>query len=131
MTINSLPNEIVGEIFNYIPGKYLSLCNKNYWYKYYIEKNGNKSRISYVRFILRNDFSFIFEKYVVLNFQFLIKQKKIIYKDKIFARKIDLFKYLSTFVFNSNKCKNILDEHMKINRLVFKKIKTKLNKWSN
>lgn len=131
MTINSLPNEIVGEIFNYVPEKYLSLCNKNHWHKYYTKKNDNKSRISYARFLLRNDFSFIFEQYVVLNFQFFIKQKKIIYKDKIFSRKIDLFKYLSTFVFNSNKCKNILDDHMKNNRLVFKKIKTKLNKWSN
>ena len=53
------------------------------------------------------------------------------HNSKIFQRKIDLMNYLSTFVFNSPKCRNILKKFMKKEGLVFKKIKTTLNKWTN
>ena len=38
-----------------------------------------------------------------------IKKKRLIYQDKIFPRKVELIKYLSIFIFESTKCKNILE----------------------
>ena len=129
--INKLPEDMVGEIYSFIPIKSLSLTNKYYWKKNYIKKIQQKPLASYWRFLLRYDYSFIFREYLEYYFVFFIKNKKVIYQDKIFPRKIELIKYLSTFVFDSQKCKNIIDLNMRNKGLVFKRIKTRFNKWIN
>ena len=91
----------------------------------------NMKASSYWRFLLRYDNNFVFNEYLIYNFTYFIKNKKIIYQDKIFPRKVELVKYLSTFVFDSQKCKVILEKFMRKDRLVFKKIKTKIRKWTN
>ena len=134
MKINSLPEDIVGEIFSFIPLKFLSLSNKKNWdsyYKFKICHNLHKNQGSYWRFLLRNDNDFIFSEYLVYYFPIFIKRKKLIYKGKIFQSKIDLMNYLSTYIFSSPKCKNIINKFMKKDGLVFKKIKTKIHKWTN
>tara|TARA_B100000073_G_scaffold296163_1_gene260745 strand:- start:3438 stop:3839 length:402 start_codon:yes stop_codon:yes gene_type:complete len=133
MKINFLPEVLVGEIFSFISLKNLAKCNKSFFNKYYLLKNKNKEKIkqSYFRFLLRNDMNFIFEKYIDIKFAYFIKNKKIIYKDKIYPRKIELLRYLTCFVFESPKCKKIIENHMKKNKLVFKKIKLISNKWTN
>jgi hypothetical protein len=134
MKINCLPEDMVGEIYSFIPLKLLSQTNKKNWYEYYQMKlcnNLHKNQASYWRFLLRNDNKFIFNEYLVYYFPILIKKKKNLYKGKIFQRKIDLMNYLSTYIFNSPKCKNIITQFMKNEGLVFKKIKTKINKWTN
>ena len=133
MQINFLPEVLVGEIFNFISLKNLAKCNKSFFNKYYLIKNQKKERIkqSYFRFLLRNDMNFIFKKYITIKFPYFIKKKKIIYNDKIFPRKIELLRYLTCFVFESPKCKKIIENHMKKNKLVFKKIKLISNKWTN
>ena len=134
MEINNLPEDIVGEIFSFIPLKLLSLTNKQNWDAYYKEKTCNnihKNQASYWRFLLRNDNQFVFGEYLVYYFPIFIKKKKILYNGKIFQRKIDLMNYLSIFIFNSPKCRNIIKKFMKKEGLEFKKIKTKINKWTN
>jgi len=130
--INQLPHELVGEIYNFIPSTSLSLTNKYNWEIDY--NNKIKSRdlsSSYWRFLLRYDMDFIFSNYIEYYFPVFIKRKRVIYQDRVFPRKIELIKYLSTFVFESQKCKAILDKFMTKNGLVFKRIKTKFNKWTN
>ena len=130
--INKLPEDMVGEIYSFIPLKSLSLTNKFYWKRYYkIKVNQASLTTSYWRFLLRYDYSFIFKEYLEYYFIYFIKNKKVIYQNKIFPRKVELIKYLSTFVFNSQKCKNILDLFMRNKGLVFKRIKTRFNKWTN
>ena len=134
MEINSLPEDMVGEIYSFLPLKFLSLTNKQNWDAYYKVKTCNnihKNQAAYWRFLLRNDNQFVFNEYLVYYFPIFIKKKKILYNGKIFQRKIDLMNYLSTFIFNSPKCKNIIKKFMKKEGLVFKKIKTKINKWTN
>jgi hypothetical protein len=132
LQINKLPEDMVGEIYSFIPLKSLSLTNKFYWKRYYKIKINQKSlTTSYWRFLLRYDYSFIFKEYLEYYFIYFIKNKKVIYQNKIFPRKVELIKYLSTFVFNSQKCKNILALFMRNKGLVFKRIKTRFNKWTN
>ena len=132
LQINKLPEDMVGEIYSFIPLKSLSLTNKFYWKRYYkIKVNQESLTTSYWRFLLRYDYSFIFKEYLEYYFIYFIKNKKVIYQNKIFPRKVELIKYLSTFVFNSQKCKNILDLFMRNKGLVFKRIKTRFNKWTN
>ena len=93
----------------------------------------NQNQISRFLLIIDTyyDYSYIFNNYLDIYFPFFIKNKKLIYQDKIFPRKIELLKYLSTFVFDSQKCKEVIDIYMKKNGLVFKRIKIRFNKWTN
>ena len=129
--INKLPEDMVGEIYSFIPLKYLSVTNKYYWKKNYKIKIEQQTLLDqYCRFLLRYDYSFVFKEYLEYYFVFFIKNKKFSYQDKIFPRKVELIKYLSTFVFDSQKCKEIIDVFMKNKGLVFKRIKTRFNKWT-
>ena len=133
LKIKFLPEDLVGEILSFLPPKILKLCNKNNWSEDYKKRYSinNMKASSYWRFLLRYDNNFVFNEYLIYNFTYFIKNKKIIYQDKIFPRKVELVKYLSTFVFDSQKCKVILEKFMRKDRLVFKKIKTKIRKWTN
>ena len=133
MQIIQLPEDIVGEIFSFLPLKSLSLTNKFYWKKNYDIKSSSEimKQTSYWRQLLRYDNVFVFQHYLDYMFPYLIKMKRVIYQDKIFPRKVELIKYLSIFIFESHKCRNILEQFMKRKGLVFKRIKTKFNKWTN
>ena len=130
--INQLPEDLIGEIYKFIPLSSLSSTNKENWKSNYNNKiKSSELSSSYWRFLLRYDMDFIFSHYIDYYFPIFIKRKRVIYQDRIFPRKIELIKYLSTFVFESQKCKVILDNFMTKNGLVFKRIKTKSNKWTN
>ena len=130
--MDKLPEEIERFIFSFIPIKTLALCNKENWIKNN-KQNDNKFCIfgeKYHRFLLRNDYYFIFKHYLQDNISIFKKKQKIVYHNKIFYNKIEFLRYLSRF-FKAQNCTNLINETMKMERLVFKKIKTKSNRWSN
>lgn len=131
MEIVKLPEELVNIIFSFIPIKELYLTNKFYWNLNYDIDYKYKLKSSYWRNIIRNDNNFVFNRYLHKALPYFLKEKRVIYKSQIYPRKIELVNYLINFIFDSQKCKIVLDNIMKENRLVFKKIRVKLNKWSN
>ncbi len=131
MEINLLPDELVNIIRSYIPIKFMSLTNKYYWNLNYDLSYSSKLTSSYWRYILRNDYNFIFNRYLSNASPYFLKEKRIIYKSRIYPRRLELVNYLVNFIFDSQKCKIVLENYMKSKRLVFKKIRVKLNKWSN
>ena len=131
MEIVKLPEELVNIIFSFIPIKELYLTNKFYWNLNYDIDYKYKLKSSYWRNIIRNDNNFVFNRYLHNALPYFLKEKRVIYKSQIYPRKIELVNYLINFIFDSQKCKIVLDNIMKENRLVFKKIRVKLNKWSN
>jgi len=131
MEIILLPEDLVRIIKSYIPIKFLRLTNKYYWNKHYDIFYESKLQSSYWRFILRNDSDFIFNNYLSRASNYFLKEKKIIYKSQVYPRRLELVNYLINFIFDSQKCKIVLENYMKRNRLVFKKIRVKLNKWSD
>ena len=131
MEIIMLPEDLVKMIYSYIPCETLSLTNKFYWTKNYKKTYSNKLQSSYWRYILRSDNCFVFEEYVSNSLSYFLKEKKVIYKSQIYPRKLELVNFLINFTFNSQKCKVVLDKIMKSKRLGFKKIRVRLNKWSN
>ena len=131
MEINLLPEDLVSIILSYAPINILSLTNKYNWYANYDIECKKKLKASYWRFILRNDMWFIFERFMSNTYLYFLKEKKIIYKSRIYPRRLELVNYLINYTFDSQKCKIVLDSFMKTRRLVFKKIRVKLNKWSN
>jgi len=126
-----LPEDLVKMIYSYIPCETLSLTNKFYWTKNYKKTYSNKLQSSYWRYILRSDNCFVFEEYISNSLSYFLKEKKVIYKSQIYPRKLELVNFLINFTFNSQKCKVVLDKIMKSKRLGFKKIRVRLNKWSN
>ena len=131
MEIILLPEDLVRIIKSYIPIEFLRLTNKYYWNKHYDIFYETKLQSSYWRFILRNDSDFIFNNYLSRASTYFLKEKKIIYKSQVYPRRLELVNYLINFIFDSQKCKIVLENYMKKKRLVFKKIRVKLNKWSN
>ena len=131
LKINNLPEDIVGEIMSFMCLNKFAMCNKHYWFNTYHLKISYDLNSRYYRFLLRNDYSFIFNTYLALNFPKFLVKRKIYYQNKVFPRKIELLRYLTCFVFKSPKCKKIIEDFMKRHKLVFKKIKVKLNKWTN
>ena len=131
--MDKLPNEIEDYIFKYIPLKSLALCRKQYWIEYYKKRLCDiKPTIfeRYSRFLIRNDASFIFGFYLDSNLALIKKQWKIYYHNKIFWNRIEWLRYFSRLN-NSSKCYQKINNIIKTERLVFKNIKTKKDKWSN
>ena len=131
MNINLLPEDLVSIILSYTPINILMLANKSNWNNNYDDNYQNKLKASYWRFLLRNDMWFIFDRYINNASLYFLKEKRIIYKSQIYPRRLELVNYLINYTFNSQKCKVVLDTFMKTRRLGFKKIRVKLNKWSN
>ena len=130
--MDKLPEEIERLVFDFVPIKILALCNKEYWLNNELQI-GNKYYIygeRYHRFLIRNDCYFIFQSYLYANISLFKKKKKIIYHNKIFYSKLEFLRYLSKFV-KARRCNKLINDVMKMERLVFKKIKTKSNRWSN
>ena len=131
MEITLLPEDLVNLIFSYVSVKNLSMSCKHYWNINYDNEYKNKLQSSYWRFILRNDYYFIFNRLITNAKSYFLKEKRIIYKSQIYPRRVELVNYLIYNTFDSQKCKIVLDNFMKSYGLVFKKIRVKLNKWSN
>jgi hypothetical protein len=115
--IDDLPNEILDIIFYYLNTREKIFLNKKYYIKYndYIDQYIiNYS--SYVRDIIRLDYSFVFEYIIYRNFNKWIKINNYNYKNIIYNNYI---LFLSDFA-NKNKatkCLNLLNLHLEISKL--------------
>jgi len=115
--IDDLPNEILDIIFYYLNTREKFFLNKKYYIKYnnYIDQYIiNYS--SYVRDIIRLDYSFVFEYIIYRNFNKWIKINNYNYKNIIYNNYIF---FLSDFA-NKNKatkCLNLLNLHLEISKL--------------
>ena len=132
----NFPEDILYIIKQYIPIYFLSTTNKHYWLKnYYHNSLLNQTKLNnnllYYKFIIKNDYEFVFYHYIHLNKKLFLKNHKYKYKKFFFPRKIEIFNFLINNEFSSFKCKTILNDFMKTNKLRFKKIKTNIRKWRN
>ena len=129
--MDKLPLDIVNIIYEYVPIESLALCSKEKWLIAYKIRNPTINT-QYLVFITKYDLSFILDNIISMHQKILVKKrkKKINYHDKIFTRQIDMIKYLLQN-YSSNKSMLIVNNFMKTERLVFKNIKRKYNRWSN
>lgn len=131
--LQSFPDEIIRNIYEYIPYQVLTWLSKTYYDKYHtttiqrhIKKTGKKLD-TYFRYIMRLD-NYVALQDMLYNSQIIkgvkthnnnnnnnpIHNHKIKYKNKKYANIIDFLLYLS--IENdkpSTKCKNILIEYVK------------------
>jgi len=111
--INRLPEELVREIYDYLPGLTKMLLSKTLYNKYnFCAKRAiacSNLYDNYVRDMIRLDFSFIFHSICTENLKSWFKPKKCTYKNKTFATYSDLLENLCIET-DSTKCRNVLKE---------------------
>lgn len=133
MEVILLPEVLVIHIFYYVPLTTLKLTCKTQWesnYKNIISKSYN----SYCRYLLRNDMSYVFLNYFKTNHMIIMKKRKVRYKKLFFDSYFEMIKYLSLHEYNSQRCLKTMNNFIKnnsIDKKKYKKMKTRLNKWSN
>lgn len=118
--INKLPEELVREIYDYIPGIVKVFLNKNSYKIYHslikiklVEQNLYDS---YIRDVIRNDYNFLFLEICLENTAIWVKPKKCTYKNKMFSTYSDLLENLC-IESQSTRCRNILQEIFYISAL--------------
>jgi len=110
-----LPYEIVEYIYNFIPLSILAFLTKTNYLKYhkYVKHTFSKElQDSYIRFVIRNDLSFVVEQLIKENITLWLNYKKYKFKKIIY---IDYFHYLYYFCIDnrSENCKNLFYDVLK------------------
>jgi hypothetical protein len=135
--LDKLPREIIEEhIWPYISPYVKLWLNKSYYIKYHHHTKKYISEDiydSYVRFIIRNDYSFIIERLLYDNFDEWIKILRYPYKDTLFNNYIF---FLSHFAVEneSTKSNNLINYYLRIagyEKKWHKKNSVKYIRWSN
>lgn len=133
----NIPEEIVSLIWSYVPS------SEKIWYskKLYLENhkyleypiiNTSTYRDSFIRDIIRKDFSFVFNTLKNENINRWIKKKKYIYKSEIFSCYADYLLYLCVY-YDSSKCNKIMQEIKQEHSFLlysYKHYKSSHNKWT-
>lgn len=131
--INKVPLEIKNILLSYIPKSILSLLSKNNFLEYFYNNqidldnkykmfyphyngvsNKYKNYDSYLRFIIRNDFNFLFENILNIYYEKWNKTKRWNYKNIKFRNYLEYILYLCE-INTSGKCKNIIKYKYKYN----------------
>ena len=105
-----IPDDLLGDIYLYIPNESKYLLIKTNYEEHYVNiiNNLRKSKYnSYIRFIIRNDYSYLFDNLLKHKYnQFHIKNK-ISYKNITYKYLYEFVKYYIQ-INNASKCHNIL-----------------------
>lgn len=139
-----LPYEImINHIYPYISDDVLIWLNKDNYIKLHdnvLSKISKNDFNTYIRFIIKNDLSFVFQQVINTNLQISINnnifKSKYYYKNNTFNNNYDFYNYYC-IEYNSNKCRSIISD--KLSSLYGKKQHKKLkiknniknNKWIN
>ena len=117
--INKLPCELIMIIKSFLPKTTLMFLNNHYYKKYHylIKKYISKYNFeNYIRTIIRQDNDFVFSQILIDYNKYLSKIKQYIYKT-IMYKKYYYFLIDYCIQNNSTKCRNILNEFLKLQGL--------------
>ena len=142
--IDLLPKELVGEIFDFLPLETLKLTNKLYYESYntlFIRDINNRQynfkMDTYIKFILRNDYSYLFKLLYNDYYQTWMGKKKWKFKNVYFDSMFDYIKHMGRYRYNAHKCIMIIENEMnaitnnKFVRYCNKKIPMNNSRWKN
>ena len=140
--IRRLPDEMINEIFQYIPNHVISWTSRENYIKYhYLTKYKLTIEYdTYMRNIIRKNFYFVFSRNLEENFEKWIMPKKTLYKKNIYSCYLSFIWDICN-EYESTSCKNTIIYYMnskpnyqvKLNdnaENIYKK-KTKKNLWRN
>ena len=129
-----LPDDIIRVIQEYIPLRVLQFTNKISYAAYHLQRRDVIYNYeSYVREIVKRDYSFIFELIIRENIEKWNNVKKYLYNNVIYASYI-YFIWNYCIEHNSQKCRTVLSSFLKQHGLCqnqHKKNITKHIRWKN
>jgi hypothetical protein len=129
-----LPDDIIRVILEYIPLRILQFTNKISYIAYHLQQRDIMYNYeSYVREIVKRDYSFIFELILRENIQKWNNIKKYLYKNVIYASYI-YFILNYCHEHNSQQCRSVMCDFLKKHGLCqnqHKKNITKHIRWKN
>uniref|UniRef100_A0A6C0B9G1 Uncharacterized protein n=1 Tax=viral metagenome TaxID=1070528 RepID=A0A6C0B9G1_9ZZZZ len=134
--IYQLPEEMVKEIYAFVPNWVKVYLNKKYYLKYHkFIKRKCMKHDGYFRNIIRLDFDFIFQQSCSENMKQWLLRKQYKYKNNVFLNYAYLLEHLCIET-ESTKCRNILHFYIKKSGLNKNQHKKKVSKviqkeWSN
>jgi hypothetical protein len=105
-----LPDDILYIIYLYIHNENKYLLNKTNYEKHYIEIINNLRKTeynSYIRFIIRSDYSYLFDNLLKHKYNEFHTKNKISYKNITYKYLYEFVKYYIQLN-NSGRCNNIL-----------------------
>ena len=108
--ISTLPDDVLNVILEFVPMRTMVFVNKHYYILYHhcIKQNVLLYE-SYVRYMTKYDYSFVFERILGENMDAWIRNRNYRYKNTIFNNYI----YFMLYYFNEHKSKNCRDILMK------------------
>ena len=126
-----LNDDVLNVIFEFIPTFIKFSLNKQF---YKTKKRKIAKPDTFLRNIIRLDYSFIFEYHLVKKYHKWRKISRWIYKNMIFHNYVEYIRHLC-IVYESSKCKKLLIIHeKKINpqkKKKYKRIGIRNTRWSN
>jgi hypothetical protein len=132
--INKLPQDIIDIIKEYIPKKIFIFTNRENYNLYHCLLKKHISNIdNYIRYIVKFDYSFVFQKVIRENYKKWFEIKNYRYKDMIFP---DYFYFITNYCIEneSSNCRKIIINFLKehgLNKNLYKKKLIKYIKWKN
>ena len=113
--ISRLPDELIREIYTYIPNSVTIFLTKNSYIKHHnlIRKYINKRNIeNYIRAIVRQDNDFVFKQLLIENQVRWLNMKKCYYKNCIYSNYLN---FLESYSLDneSTKCRKLISELFK------------------
>ena len=137
-SIDQLPEDMLGEIYEYIPITTRYVLNKSLFARYYqiIVSSYTTNGVifqRYIRHIIRQDCNFQLVYLLQDNFLKWNKPRSWKYKQNTFPCYIVFLRLLCND-YNSQRCKNLINEYLErsiCNKKIHKKIRSKNTKWSN
>ena len=110
--ICDLPDDIIREIFDYIPRQKLVFVNITYYNLYhYLLKNHIPIYESYIRDMIKMDNYFVFGRLIRENMDSWIKNRQYRYRNMVYSNYI-YFVLHFCIENNSDRCRNILMEEL-------------------
>lgn len=106
--ISKLPDELARQILEYIPKIYLALLNKFFYNKYrYWVVNNITNYDSFIKHIIRHDYSYIFETHLFVNNEYWLIKTKYFYNNKFYN---NYAYFILGYCIDNNayKCMNLL-----------------------
>lgn len=113
MLFDSFSDDILKVIYEYIPRSVRCLVNRenhslNYSMRY--EEIMDRMKDSYLRYLIRNDLSFLFESVLNIEYYKWNKKHKYTYKQRNFKNYLE---FINFYIYenNSGKCMSIFKQH--------------------
>lgn len=137
--IDLLPEELMREIYSFIPKSSKIFFNKPLYIKFHKCLKSvllrNNLYDSYIRSIIRSDLDFVFGQIFTENCEYWIKCKKYTYKNKTFSNYMYLLEQLCIET-ESTKCRNKIRFFLEQSGLLKNQHKNKISKvikrqWTN